>query len=178
MPLKGEIDKEKLFKKIMPSFAAPEGEDPAGVLPLGEETDVPAEGATAEVAAPPAQAPAISEGAQQQAEPGPITDASATPPAPAPSNLPTAAPEEPVFPVNLPELIIERYYDAYSNRFKCCSCATCRDNTRSLALNQIQPRYVPSNRITEEMLIDREMVTETVSLLIKALTTVKNNPRH
>ncbi len=155
MPGKGEIDKEKLFRKIMPTFTADDA--------AGEGFPAQPDSASPSQPAPPAQ----------------DSVPAAAPPAQAAAPEPAApADDEAVVPINIPELIIARYYETYVGRFNCCTCAKCRDDACSIALNRVIQRYVPSDRITEEVLTDRDMITETVTALIKALQIVKQNPRH
>ncbi len=81
-------------------------------------------------------------------------------------------------PVNLVEVLVERYYPRYCSRLDGCGCQRCKDDVYGMALNKVKPHYVRSDQIREEDLANRELITETVTALMQALFAVKRNPHH
>lgn len=214
MSTKREIDKENMFRKIMPSAGQsvsarvsaspqaaesplrqppaaeptpptkepiftqlPHQEEPAYAQPAPMQTPAPAQQPTPVSAPPPVYEPPV----QQQAAPSPSSQPDIAPP----STLPTEMLAEDIAqtgerpkPINLPELLAERYYTRYQRRLNCCTCQHCRDDVFAIALNKVHPRYVASDRLDMRALDNREMITETVTALIRALLMVKRNPHH
>lgn len=84
----------------------------------------------------------------------------------------------PPAPVNLVEALVSKYYLIYRERLDACSCQRCQDDVSGITLNNVVPRYVTSDMMEGMELSRREMVTETVTALIKALFIVKRNPHH
>lgn len=87
-------------------------------------------------------------------------------------------PEEEPYPVNIAELLVKDNYPRYAKRLNACMCDECREEVFGIALNQIRPRYVPSNELQNTNLNERELVTEVVTALMRAIFTVNKNPPH
>lgn len=81
-------------------------------------------------------------------------------------------------PVNLAEILVNRLYPRYLQRLDGCECQRCKDDVCGMALNKIKPRYIASDRLTEEDLNDRPLLSEVVTALVKALFIVKRSPHH
>jgi hypothetical protein len=80
--------------------------------------------------------------------------------------------------VNLAEVLAERSYEQYRQRFEGCPCPNCKEEILRLALNQISPHYVSSEFALESDLADRRLVTEVVTALMRAIVYVKSHPKH
>lgn len=200
-----EIDKESLFRKIMPSAAAAKDEAAQQESPPPEPgaTVMKQPAAVAEVAiatpgseteTPLPHSEADAKNAPAGAEAGQTAEA-AIPSRPAAggkedllANLDMALQDfalsvqgpgtEEAQPVNIMELLVERYYPRYQQRLGGCECQRCKDDVCGMALNKIQPRYTTTDKLTEQDLQNRELITETVTALIRAIFIVKRSPHH
>ena len=90
----------------------------------------------------------------------------------------TPAFDEDAYPLNVAELVVDKYVDRYIRRFDVCTCESCHDDICAITLNRVPPRYKVNSYITEDDLLDRTLVSATVSELVKAALLVKRNPSH
>ena len=62
-----------------------------------------------------------------------------------------------------------------------CTCAKCKDDIAALALNQLQPRYVSSEKgglFTRAEILNSKLRTSIVVCLAEAAEIITANPRH
>ena len=156
--LKREIDKDLMYKKLMPSNLK-------ALKSAVQETDFRAPEAPA---APPA-AEAVRE--------------AHNPPAPAADRevvevKPPFADDEPVKVVNLMEHIVLEKLDSVLEKFKCCTCDQCRRDIVALALNKLPPRYKVLAKGDPTPDPDPQTNAAVLTAIIQSILHVRTNPRH
>lgn len=160
-----EIDKEAMFRKIMPSsFSAP-----------GEEEGVPAP------AAP------VSQLTQ------PLGPQPTFPQSPQPTNSPQTGGSAALVGggvqlrrtagarilVNIMEyLVIDKLDEAYEKFNNCCKCDKCRQDAAALALNKLKPKYIVVEERQIPYQIAKNNSPEVTSSIVKAILQVKAHPQH
>lgn len=168
---KKEIDKELMYKKILPTAMLSE--------PAVERVT---EGTASKQEQPPviAEPRAVTpiEPMQEAVEPAPIesviTDAKAAEPV---AELPEKQPEErPI--INLMEGFVESRIDEAMKKFNCCQCEKCRKDVLAIALNKLSPFYVIEDDPNLRDVKERERAADVATALVQAILTVKNNPTH
>ena len=162
-----EIDKEAMFRKIMPSsFSAP-----------GEEEGVPAPAAPHNPLSPPAPV-------SQLTQPPSPPQAAGSPPAGGPAALVgggvqlrrTAGAR---ILVNIMEyLVIDKLDEAYEKFNNCCKCDKCRQDAAALALNKLKPKYIVVEERQIPYQIAKNNSPEVTSSIVKAILQVKAHPQH
>ena len=80
--------------------------------------------------------------------------------------------------VNAMEAIVLEKLDSALAKFKCCKCDRCKKDIAAMALNKLSPKYMvlPSGQPTPD--IDNQTNTEVVTALIQAVLAVRAHPRH
>ena len=175
-----EIDKDMMYRKIMPSAVKKDGGDQKGTAADG----VPG-------MERPGEPGADGQGASADAESSDNTAAGNQP-----YSLPTAASMAKALkrnPVSLPfkeennmvlvnlmeELVISRL-DSTLDRFNCCKCDKCKKDIASLALNRLKPRYVVMREGDQEKRgkAEQENGQEVTGALVQAILVVEKNPLH
>ena len=151
---RSEIDKEMMYRKIMPSAAKKGG----NVVDGADESAVTMEAGAAGLM-------------------GNI------PPVPTAASMAKAIRRPAVsMPVKVEQnmvLVISKL-DATLDRFNCCKCDKCKKDIAALALNRLKPHYVVMNEQDDERRRKNEemFASEVTSALIQAILMVKKEPRH
>lgn len=150
---KKEIDKELMYKKLMPSGpkikttvenVRPEVSEPA------HET----------VSVPPVSVPAVHK-----------------PPEPRRVSVP-ALDNQQMIVVNTMEAAVLAKLDSVLERFSCCRCDRCKKDIIALALNKLPPKYMVVAQGQPEPDIDPQTNAQVVTAMIQAVIKVRSNPRH
>lgn len=156
---KKDIDKELMYKKLMPS-----GPKAVKVTPqedaAAEEVEV-----SAPAAQPPARMPMQEPLNQHRAvvrrEGGvPFMDA------------------QPTILVNTMENIVLEKLESVLSRFQCCKCDRCKKDIVAIALNKLSPKYKVLSEAQSVSYIDPQTSAEVVTALIQAVLAVRSHPRH
>lgn len=151
-----EIDKEAMFRKIMPSsYSSPTDEDPS-----------PPESPPAPMAveAPPYTQPGT---AVQQ---GPISIVGGG------VQLRKAGSR---ILVNIMEyLVIDKLDEAYEKFNNCCKCDKCRQDAAALALNRLKPKYMVVEERKIPIYIAKNNTPEVTSAIVQSILWVKSHPKH
>lgn len=151
---KKEIDKELMYKKLMPSglrgVKTPiEDVVPENAVPQGEIL-----GAAYE---PPA-------GKAHHLEPRKVS-------VPSMDNQKTIV-------VNLMEAAVLNKLDDVLTRFQCCRCDRCKKDIVALALNKLPPKYKVLNHGQQVPDLDPQTNAQVITALIQAVIKVRAKPRH
>ena len=82
---------------------------------------------------------------------------------------------------NVMEVLLEELFDKMKGQMDCCTCDECRSDIIALALNQLPPHYVRTEK--GEMLskldqLSQQNYTDVMTALAQAVEKVKNHPRH
>lgn len=147
---KSEIDKELMYKKLMPSAVRT-------VRPREPEPELPRR----ETAAPP---PVPSAPSQKAPEPRRIA-------------VPTLDSRQTVV-VNTMEACVLGKLDDVLERFSCCRCDRCKKDIIALALNKLPPRYMVLAEGQPEPDISPQINAQVVAAMIQAVIRVRSHPRH
>ena len=174
---KKEIDKELMYKKIMPSNTVND-EEPA------ETALTPAAAPSVNSAAPaaptemPAQAeavPAAPEAALEAPSPAPQAPAITTAAPQAPQTAPAPPENE---PVNIMELLLESRLDAAMEKFRCCMCDKCRKDVIAITLNKLPPYYIATQDAAKMAAAEAKYAGQVATALVQAILVVKSHPSH
>ncbi len=79
------------------------------------------------------------------------------------------------------EIVFKRLDDVLKGRGDLCKCQQCRMDVAALALNNLQPRYVVTERgmvFSKLSGLDIQISADVVRELTRALDKVSTNPRH
>lgn len=152
---KKEIDKELMYKKIMPSSlktqkTAEQTEQKSSETPSAADIVSPvlAGGAPAKKKLFP------SEGGV------PIKSANST------------------VLVNIMERLVVEKLDLVFSKFNCCKCDRCRKDVAAIALNKLKPKYVVTSQDAMEAMTSPQTSAEVYTALVQAILVVKAKPRH
>ena len=148
---KREIDKEQMYKKLMPSAARAAREQEAARRPAAGEA---------------APAPEVTARAPSPRPSGPRRIA-----------VP-ALDSHPMVVVNTMEAYVLGKMDELLERFSCCRCDRCKKDIVALALNKLPPRYMVLADGQPEPDMDPQTNAQVVAAMIQAVITVRTNPRH
>lgn len=151
---KREIDKELMYKKLMPSepkmFLAPDGEAaPDDPDPAAD----PAEGEPASFAV------------------------SHRVPRPRKVSVPTMDSRKTEV-INVMEAVVLEKLDSVLSRFQCCCCDRCKKDIVALALNKLPPKYRVLLEGQPPPEIDPQLNAQVVTAMIQAVIQVRAKPRH
>lgn len=82
--------------------------------------------------------------------------------------------------VNIISDLIQENLITVLERFRCCTCEKCMKYISLEALNQIQPKYVSTEDVSEEEIseLKEKHKTSVVSVLLKIALQIKSNPIH
>ena len=190
---KKEIDRELMYKKILPTAMAVDGAvgKAAGkTIPgRGVEQTLPTATGTAGqkppvevVFSPPVAAEAVSpKPAEPGAQPPPQAKEAQVvgqvQPAAGPQPEAPACVAEPPL-VNLMEAFVEKRLDTALKKFRCCSCERCRKDVLAIALNKLPPLYVIEDDPDIRDLHERERASQVATALVQAILAVKARPLH
>ncbi|HHZ02069.1 MAG TPA: late competence development ComFB family protein [Tissierellia bacterium] len=88
--------------------------------------------------------------------------------------------KEEVILCNITEKILLKKFDGVLKKMSCCRCDRCKQDIVALALNNLKPKYIVANRDEIEKKVDslKDVGSEVTRELIKAVVTVRKNPRH
>lgn len=154
---KKEIDKELMYKKIMPTASAVSSDNTIKIITGNTQG-----------AQQPAPAP-------QEAEPK-----EAAPAEDEAQNLKqmTKLAAENTRVVNLMEALVESRIDGAIKKFGCCNCEKCRNDIAAITLNKLAPCYIIEDNpiLRDEM--DRKRAAEVATALVQAILVVKAHPSH
>ena len=158
---RSEIDKEMMYRKIMPSAAKKGG----NVVPGADESAVTMEAGAAGLMgniSPVPPAASMVKAIRRPAVSMPVKE------------------EQNMVLVNLMEELVISKLDATLDRFNCCKCDKCKKDIAALALNRLKPHYVVMNEQDDERRRKNEemFASEVTSALIQAILMVKKEPRH
>ena len=151
-----EIDKEAMFRKIMPSSYS----SPAEEEPLQSESP-PASTAV--------QAPVYTEpGLAARQGPAAVVGGGV--------QLRKAGSR---ILVNIMEyLVIDKLDEAYEKFNNCCKCDKCRQDAAALALNRLKPKYMVVEERKIPIYIAKNNTPEVTSAIVQSILWVKSHPNH
>lgn len=147
--LKKEIDKELMYKKLMPS--APENHK-APPLPQPESTETTD-------SAPITPVPQNYQTNRREI------------------GIPVFDTHKTVL-INTMETVVMEKLDTVLNRFNCCKCDRCKKDIVALALNKLPPKYMVLAENQPLPIIGTQENAQVVSAIIQAVLTVRNHARH
>lgn len=175
-----EIDKDMMYRKIMPSAAKKDGGDQKGTAANGVRgTDRPGDTVLDEQGASADTASMDSTSAGNQ----PFSLPTASSMAKALKRNPVSLPfkeENNMVLVNLMEELVISRLDSTLDRFNCCKCDKCKKDIAALALNRLKPRYVVMREGDQEKRskAEQENGQEVTGALVQAILVVKKKPLH
>lgn len=80
--------------------------------------------------------------------------------------------------VNIREkMVLSRLEEAFE-KFNCCTCYCCKQDVTAMALNNLRPKYVIAAADDIDKIIAKEDYSEVTSAIMKAILEVKKHPRH
>lgn len=151
---KKEIDKDLMYKKLMPSNFKP--------AKFGS-----ADSAEADI-------PQIRQAADTIPEIKKITPVK---PARRPVNIPVIDSQKTEL-VNLMENQVLEKYDSVMARFNCCKCDRCKKDIIALTLNKLPPKYTVLKEGELVPDVDKQLSAQVLTAMIQAVLQVRANPRH
>ncbi|WP_343248400.1 late competence development ComFB family protein [Diplocloster hominis] len=82
--------------------------------------------------------------------------------------------------VNLMEDLVIGKLDSTIQRFNCCKCNKCKKDIAAIALNRLAPKYVVIGEDDQEtrQKADERYSSEVTAALVQAILLVKKEPRH
>lgn len=80
--------------------------------------------------------------------------------------------------VNIREKMVLEKLDAAFEKFNCCTCYCCKQDVTAMALNNLKPKYVIAAIDDIDKIIAKEDFSEITSAIMKAILEVKKHPRH
>ena len=153
---KREIDKELMYKKLMPSARVAREQE----VPTRPESGSPV---------PIPSAPAVSS--------PPAPAAGQKPPEPHRLAIPSLDNRQMII-VNRMESCVLGKLDEVLERCSCCRCDRCKKDIVALALNKLPPKYMVLADGQPEPDIDAQTNAQIVAAMIQAVIKVRANPRH
>lgn len=194
---KKEIDRELMYKKILPTAMASENtpSKAQNSSEAAESQNVAAEAIEVNIPTPvkvvvssplgeqrpkeqQSQPSAIAQPEKEQ--PRTVVKAEATTEEDVAHKACESAEEEKPEPplVNLMETFVEKRLDSAMAKFKCCTCDRCRKEVLTIALNKLPPLYVIEDDPDIRDLHERERASQVTTALVQAVLTVKAHPVH
>lgn len=81
---------------------------------------------------------------------------------------------------NITENLVINKIDATLKKMKCCRCDRCKEDIVAIALNNLKPMYIVATKDDIEQKINemKDSGNEVTTEVIKAVLTVRKNPRH
>ncbi len=82
--------------------------------------------------------------------------------------------------INIVSDLIEENLLTVLERFRCCTCEKCMKYISIEALNQLQPKYVSAEDVSEQEIssLKEKYKTSVVTVLLKIALQIKSNPIH
>lgn len=176
-----EIDKDMMYRKIMPSTSRSTG---GNNTPNNQSPDYAISSNGIEGHSVPNGHASVSTNASSETIPAPLSPGIQSPFA-APLRRNSAVvlqiPEsQDMVLVNLMEALVLSRLDATLMRFNCCKCNKCKKDIAAIALNKLTPKYVVICHEDEskKKQAEEQYGTEVTSALVQAIMLVKKEPRH
>lgn len=81
---------------------------------------------------------------------------------------------------NVMEKLVLNKLDATLKKMNCCRCDRCKEDIVAIALNNLKPMYIVANKdnINQKIHELGDIGSEVTTEVIKAVLTVRKNPRH
>ncbi len=81
---------------------------------------------------------------------------------------------------NVTEKLVLNKLDATLKKMNCCRCDRCKEDIVAIALNNLKPMYMVATKdeITQKIHKLKDIGSEVTTEVIKAVLTVRKNPRH
>ncbi len=81
---------------------------------------------------------------------------------------------------NVMEKLVLNKLDATLKKMNCCRCDRCKEDIIAIALNNLKPMYIVANKdnINQKIHELGDIGSEVTTEVIKAVLTVRKNPRH
>lgn len=81
---------------------------------------------------------------------------------------------------NVTEKLVLDKLDATFKKMNCCRCDRCKEDIVAVALNNLKPMYIVASKedIKQKIHELQEIGSEVTTEVIKAVLTVRKNPRH
>lgn len=153
---KKEIDKELMYKKLMPSQLKQR-------VPM-EEVESVNEAAAALRADAEEQSPQEAAAPYRTPEPHKIS-------------IPSLDSRQTEV-INLMEGVVLSKLDSVLSRFQCCRCDRCKKDIVALALNKLPPKYMVLSHGQVPPDLDPQVNAQVVTAMIQAAIRVRAKPRH
>ncbi|MCR4925531.1 MAG: late competence development ComFB family protein [Clostridiales bacterium] len=148
---KNEIDKELMYKKLMPSA----GKFGAESEPIHIEDD------DIKAATELLDKPLVHHATAVSRQTGvPFMD------------------NQPTILVNVMENIVLEKLESVLSRFKCCKCDRCKKDIVALSLNKLPPKYMVIVEGQPTPDIDTQTNAQVITAMIQAVLAVREKPRH
>ncbi len=80
--------------------------------------------------------------------------------------------------VNLNEMLVTEKLDVAIAKFACCNCERCRKEITAMALNLLPPSYLVLGKDEPIPHSSKQVHGNVSAAIIKAIVTVKANPKH
>lgn len=170
MATKKEIDKDLMYKKIMPTGTR-----------TGKSAARDAQSLAMEAILPESNPPAPASEAKAQSDTAPE---GSYPIAPGKNTIFRTNPELQFHTVdhsvliNLMERLVAQRLDEAFAKFNCCKCDKCKKDAAALALNRLTPKYVVAAEDQIVELASRQTQAEVLTAIVQAILVVKAHPDH
>jgi len=83
---------------------------------------------------------------------------------------------------NVMEELVERSLDTVLGKYDCCKCAKCRQDMTAVALNNLPPHYIVTEKgqiITRaNHVLETQGQTNIIAKVVEAVEFIKDRPRH
>lgn len=181
---KKDIDRELMYKKILPTAAPADGKEAAPLNISSATLEVNIQKPIEVIVSSPHMQGHFQRLTEEQPEETPVFQAqdritqvdSSEEAAPADLQAEAALDEMPL--ANLMEAFVEKRLDAALKKFKCCTCERCRKDVLAIALNKLPPLYVTEKDPDIRDLHERERAAQVATALVQAILATKANPTH
>lgn len=158
---KSEIDKEMMYRKIMPTAARPlqapplRSESPEEPVSTTEPLT-----ASTRISGMPAPAQSVIK-------------------KPSTTSLKIRETQNMIL-VNIMEDLVIAKLDSTLLRFNCCKCNKCKKDIAAIALNRLTPKYIVMNEndLQKRQGIEEKYSSDVTGALVQAILAVKKEPRH
>lgn len=161
---KNEIDKEMMYRKIMPTSVRP-------MQSAVQSPDTSVDGSPS--SAPTAPSQSLTEtSAAKNAYPQPLLKKNT-------SGVRLRESQNMVL-VNVMEELVVSKLDATLMRFNCCKCNKCKKDIAAIALNRLPPKYIviDENDTVKRKEAEDKYASDVTGALVQAILAVKKEPRH
>ncbi|MFV0498307.1 MAG: late competence development ComFB family protein [Candidatus Fimivivens sp.] len=170
---KKDIDRELMYKKILPTAVSAENSFDKATQENGGEMAPK----NKHLATPGMNQKRPEESLVQPEIEVQTTQSNQSSEIPLPDLAAVNPPTEPLL-VNLMEAFVDKRLDAAIKKFQCCTCKKCRKDVFAITLNKLPPLYVIEDDPDSRDLHERERAAQVATALVQAILTVKANPKH